>query len=120
LNEAAIISSLPLKTVKFHQLQIIKGTAIEEEYLHHPGDFVRFSLDEYVDFIARFVERLNPELIIERFTSEVPPRYLSQEPWSGMRSDQIIALVEKKLEERDTWQGKLFYPAKDPQPENEI
>jgi len=108
LKEADTISGLPLKTVKFHQLQIIKGTMMEKEFKNKPEDFVRFSLEEYVDFIVSFIERLNPELIIERFTSEVPPMFLSIEPWCGKRTDQIMQLIEKKLEEMDTWQGKHY------------
>lgn len=108
LNEADMISALPLRTVKFHQMQIIKGTPMEEEFKLHTSDFVRFSLEDYVEFMIRFLEKLNPVLIIERFTSEVPPRYLAVEPWSNMRTDQIITLIENKLEERDSWQGKYY------------
>ena len=60
LAQAEIISSLPVKTVKFHQLQIIKGTLMEEEFRKNPGDFHLFSWDEYLDFFVRFLERLNP------------------------------------------------------------
>jgi radical SAM protein (TIGR01212 family) len=108
LKEAEIISSLPLKTVKFHQLQIIKGTPMEEEFRLNPEEFVMFSLEEYISFIIRFIEKLNPELIIERFTSEVPPEYLLSAPWSNKRSDQILKLIERRLEELDTWQGRLY------------
>ena len=107
LQEAEIISGLPLKSVKFHQLQIIKGTAIEEEFKRNPADFEIFSWDDYLSFIIMFLEKLNPALVVERFTGEVPPRFLANEVW-GKRSDQIIGLIEKKLEELDTWQGRLY------------
>lgn len=107
LDEADIISGLPLKTVKFHQLQIIKGTVMEEEFRKKPDEFCIFKLDEYIDFIIKFLERLNPSFIVERFTGEVPPRFLSEEPWSGKRNDQIMNIIEKKLEGLDTWQGKF-------------
>jgi radical SAM protein (TIGR01212 family) len=108
LDEARIISELPLNRLKFHQLQIIKGTVIEAEYRENPEDFKKFSWDEYLDFMVRFLERLNPSMVIERFTGEVPPRYLSEEMWSGKRSDQILGLIEKRLEELNTWQGKYY------------
>jgi radical SAM protein (TIGR01212 family) len=113
ISEAAIISSLPLTTVKFHQLQIIRGTKMEEDYSCHPDDFVKFTLAGYVDFITSFLEKLNPRIVVERFTSEVPPRYLSAESWSRKRTDQIMALIEKRLEDLDTWQGKLFQGTQD-------
>ena len=108
LNEAEIISKLPLKTVKFHQLQIIKGTAMEKEYQSNPGDFQLFSWEEYLDFFVRFLERLNPEIVVERFTGEAPPRFLTGSLWGKKRTDQIVSLVEKRLEELNTWQGRLY------------
>jgi hypothetical protein len=107
LDAANIISQLPLTTVKFHQLQIFKGTKMAEEYQQHPEDFHLFELDEYIDFVIDFAERLNPEMVIERFAGEVPPRYLVSEPWMKLRYDEVLSRIEKRMEERDTWQGKL-------------
>lgn len=108
LDQASIISRLPLTTIKFHQLQIIKGTTMEKEFKDTPGDFEMFSWEEYLDFFVRFLERLNPEIVVERFTGEAPPRFLTSEGWGKKRTDQIVTLIEKRLEELDTWQGRLF------------
>lgn len=107
-NQAEIISELPLKTIKFHQLQIIKGTPMEKEFVENPDDFELFSWEEYLDFFVRFLERLNPAFVVERFTGEAPPRFLNRIMWGKKRTDQIVDLVEKKLEELDTWQGRLY------------
>jgi radical SAM protein (TIGR01212 family) len=112
LKEAEIISELPLKSVKFHQLQIIKGTRMEDEFRRNPADFEDFTWEDYLDFIIRFIERLNPAIVIERFTGEAPPRFLAREAWGKKRTDQIIGLIEKRLEELDTWQGRLYNGAK--------
>jgi radical SAM protein (TIGR01212 family) len=108
LAEAGIISRLPLKTVKFHQLQIIKGTAMEVQYSNNPVEFQLFTWEEYLEFFISFLERLSPALVVERFTGEAPPRFLTGEGWGKKRADQIVNLVEKRLEELDTWQGKLY------------
>ncbi|MBW6500554.1 MAG: TIGR01212 family radical SAM protein [Bacteroidales bacterium] len=110
LKEAEIISRLPLKTVKFHQLQIIKGTSIEREYNQNPDDFQLFTWGEYLDFIIAFLELLNPAIIVDRFTGEAPPRFLANESWGKKRTDTIVALIERRLEELGTWQGRLFTP----------
>ena len=107
-DEAAIISRLPLRTIKFHQLQIMKGTMMEKEFQSNPGDFELFTMEEYLDFFVRFLERLNPSIIVERFTGEAPPRFLAGEGWGRIRSDQIVKFIEKRLEEFDTWQGRLY------------
>ena len=108
LDATDIISRLPLTTVKFHQLQILKGTKMAEEYLVHPEHFHLFDLEEYIDFVIGFAERLNPDIVIERFAGEVPPRYLVSEPWMKLRYDEVLNRIEKRMEERDTWQGKKF------------
>ncbi|HKL07736.1 MAG TPA: TIGR01212 family radical SAM protein [Bacteroidales bacterium] len=108
LSQAKTISSLPLDTIKFHQLQIIKGTAMEKEYIKHPENFTFFELSEYIDFFIRFIERLNPYFVVERFAGEVPPRFLAGPGWELIRNDQILVRFEKKLKELDTWQGKFF------------
>ena len=108
LNAANVISQLPLTTVKFHQLQIFKGTKMAEEYQAHPEAFHLFDLEEYIDFVIDFAERLNPNIVIERFAGEVPPRYLVSEPWMKLRYDEVLARIEKRMAERDTWQGKML------------
>ena len=102
------VSTLPLKTIKFHQLQIVKGTAMVKDYRENKTDYPLFELEEYIDFIIKYVERLNPDFIIERFAGEVPPRFLAGPGWGLIRNDQINVTIEKELEKRDTWQGKYF------------
>ena len=108
INAADIVSELPLTTVKFHQLQIFKDTIMADEYLSNPEAFHLFTLEDYIDFVIDFTERLNPDLVIERFAGEVPPRYLISKPWMNLRYDEVLNLIEKRMEERDTYQGKKF------------
>jgi radical SAM protein (TIGR01212 family) len=108
LKEAEIISSLPLNTVKFHQLQIIKGTLMEKEFKEHPDDFNLFTFEDYIEFFISFLERLNPKIVVERFTGEAPPAYLIEQQWGKRRTDQIVTIIENRMKELDTWQGRLF------------
>ncbi|MGD0582126.1 MAG: TIGR01212 family radical SAM protein [Bacteroidales bacterium] len=110
MNQAGIISELPIDSVKFHQLQIVKGTKMEKEYQLNPGNFNLFAFDEYVEFFVRFLERLNPSIVVERFTGEAPPSKLAVQNWGKKRTDQIALIIEKRLEELDTWQGRLYKP----------
>lgn len=106
LDEADIISGLPLDNVKFHQLQIIKDTAMSGEYREHPERFNLFTWKEYIEFIVNFVERLNPAFVVERITGEAPPGLLASPRWNLKRTDQILKFFEQKLEEMDIWQGR--------------
>lgn len=108
LDEAVIISSLPLTTVKFHQLQIIKNTVIERQYRRQPEDFRFFNLDEYINLVIDFLELLNPAIVVERFAGEVPPRFIAGPGWGALRYDQILQIIEQQLQKRNTWQGRAL------------
>ncbi len=108
LEQTSLINSLPLRSAKFHQLQIVKGTKMEKEYADRPEDFIRFSLDGYIDFFIDILERLRPDLYIERFAGEVPPRFVNETPWGLIRNAELLRLLDSRLEERDTWQGRLL------------
>ena len=109
LEDVASINALPLDTVKFHQLQILKGTPMAEEFAARPEDFVRWTLDGYIDLLSDILERLRPDIAIGRLAASVPPRYLAVPGW-GVKAAKLSALLETRLRERDTWQGKLFLP----------
>lgn len=108
LDEVKLINQLPISNIKFHQLQIIKDTQMAYEYQQHPEDFSLFGMEEYMAFIISFIERLNPAIVIERFTAEVPPRFLAGPGWGLLRTDTLLQIFEKKLEELDTWQGRVY------------
>lgn len=108
LSWAGILSSLPITTIKFHQLQIIRNTQMAETYSHEPHRFYKFTFPEYVEFMVDFLEHLNPDFIVERFAGEVPPRFLQEQHWDLIRNEQIVQIIEKRLLERNTWQGRLF------------
>lgn len=107
IDSADVISSLPLYSVKFHQLQIIKGTKLEKQYLEQPASIELLGLNEYIDLMVHIIERLSPDIIIERISGEAPPQFIVANTW-GLRSDQVLQLFEKKLKEKNTWQGRLY------------
>ena len=109
LDACDLMNQLPIRSVKFHQLQIVKGTRMEQEYASCPEDFERFSLDEYLDFFVDMLERLRPSLSIERFVGEVPPRFVNETPWGLIRNVELLRLLDKRLEARQSWQGRLLH-----------
>lgn len=107
VDQCSFISSMPLHSVKFHQLQLVKGTRIEKEYAAVPDDFLRLDLPEYLDLVVDILERLRPDLYIERVAGEVPPRFVNETQWGLIRNFQILHLLDDRLSARDTWQGRL-------------
>ncbi len=108
LDECDAINALPLLSVKFHQLQFVKGTAMEKEHDEHPEIFMDLPLDEYLDLVAEMLERLRPDLYIERIAGEMPPRFVRKESWGLVRNTEILRMLERKLEEKGIWQGDRF------------
>ena len=79
LRQAPIISSLPLTTLKIHQLQIIQGTRLAKMYADHP--FHLYTVEEYIRLIAAYIRLLRPDLVLERFVSQSPADLLIAPRW---------------------------------------
>jgi Predicted Fe-S oxidoreductase len=107
LEDVARINALPLDSVKFHQLQLLKGTPLAAEFAESPEEFVRWTLDEYIDLLCDILERLRPDIAVGRLAASVPPRFLAAPGW-GVKASAFSALLLRRLADRDTWQGKLF------------
>lgn len=99
VREAEIISELPVTTLKLHQLQLIKGTRMAEEFNANPSDFIRFTADEYADLVVDFINHTREDMVFERFVSQSPASLLAQPGW-GMKNYEFVELVKKKLQER--------------------
>ena len=109
LAHADILSRLPLTTLKIHQLQLIKGTVMARQYREHPEWFDLFEVDDYINLCIDFAERLNPDIIIERFVSQSPKSLLIAPDW-GLKNFEFTAKVLKRFAERNTWQGRHYKP----------
>ena len=107
LHHADVLSRLPITTLKLHQLQLIKNTRMAKEFKEDPSDFHLYTADEYIELVIDFIERLNPSIVVERFVSQSPKELLIAPDW-GLKNFEFTAKVNKRIEERDTWQGRLF------------
>ncbi|MDR0231121.1 MAG: TIGR01212 family radical SAM protein [Dysgonamonadaceae bacterium] len=107
LSHARKISELPLTTVKLHQLQLIRHTQMAKQFEENPEKFHLFSADEYIDLCIDFIELFNPEFVLERFVSQSPKELLIAPDW-GLKNFEFTAKVDKRIAERETWQGRLF------------
>lgn len=117
LAEAEMLSALPLESVKLHQLQILHGSLMAQEWAKgeataENGWLPPFGLEEYIGLVCDFVERLRPDMVVERFAGEVPPRFQAAPERSWRRADgrlirneEIPQRVTAELEKRGTWQG---------------
>lgn len=102
------INRLPLTTIKFHQLQVMRSTPMAEEYDRHPERFRFWTVEEYIELVVEMLRRLRPDVVVERFASEAPPRFHHGPTWGLIRNEQLWGMLEKRLVEKDTYQGEFF------------
>lgn len=105
LSHAKKLSELPITALKIHQLQLIQGTKMAQQFAEHPQWFHFFTAEEYLDLVVDFLEKLNPKIAVERFVSQSPKEMLLAPTW-GLKNFEFTDKIEKRLKEIDTWQGK--------------
>lgn len=105
LRQAPIISSLPIDILKIHQMQIIRGTRLAEEFEREP--FHIYTIDEYIHLIASYIQRLRKDLVLERFVSQSPKEMLIAPHW-GLKNHEFTDLLNNYLKAHDIHQGSLL------------
>lgn len=104
VRQASIVSALPIDILKIHQLQVIRGTRLAKEYAEHP--FHLFSVDEYIDVVTRYLERLRADIVVERFVSQSPKEMLLAPKW-GIKNHEFTDKLVNHIKALGTWQGRL-------------
>ncbi|MBR6169704.1 MAG: TIGR01212 family radical SAM protein [Bacteroidaceae bacterium] len=94
MRQADEIARLPLSTLKLHQLQIIRGTALAEEYRQHPWPLP--TAEEYIDLVLEYISHLPSSFVLERFVSQSPPEYVIAPQW-GLKNYEFTNLVKQKM-----------------------
>lgn len=96
------LNALPVKFLKLHHLQVIKGTKLAVLYEKNP--FKVFSYDEYIEFIADYIRSLNPEFILQRVISSSPEECLIAPTWPQTTTAFMMDL-QRYMRENEIWQG---------------
>lgn len=107
-HSVEVLSDLPVDVVKFHQLQVLRGTSLArnlDRYRH----MMHFTLPQYVELCAHLLTRLNPAIAVERFVSEAPQNMVVTPRW-GVRPQQVMLAVEDYMTKKKLHQGQNFLP----------
>ncbi|MBQ6188753.1 MAG: TIGR01212 family radical SAM protein [Bacteroidaceae bacterium] len=94
MRQARLIGQLPLTTLKLHQLQIIRGTKMEEEWQETPWSLP--SVDEYIELVLDYISLLPPTLVLERFVSSSPASLLVAPRW-GLKNYEFVNRLNKVI-----------------------
>ena len=104
---AQALAQLPIGALKFHQLQIVRGTRLANQYRAAPESVPLLAPESYLDAVVDMLEHLPPAMKIQRLGSEVPPHVRVSPDW-GLRLSRFPVMLEARLAARSTWQGRLF------------
>lgn len=107
IAQAQRINDLPLHAIKFHQLQIVRGTIMSGQWRKQPELFDLFTPERYITLVAEMVTHLRRDLVIERFTAQAPPDMLLAPRW-GMKNFEFVHQLQKYMATHDLWQGKAL------------
>ena len=108
LDTASAIADLGIHGIKIHSLYILKETSLS--MLYRAGGCTTLDQNTYVEWVAAFLERLCPDIIIQRLTGDPNPSALLAPGWA-LNKQQTLSLIQKNLEDRDSCQGSLYRPA---------
>lgn len=103
LEGAKFLGDLGVNGVKIHLLYVVKGTRLD--HLHNQGQYRCLEQKEYVELVCDFIERLPPEMIIQRLTGDPHPEELKAPQWS-LNKAETMNMIKNTLETRDSFQGK--------------
>jgi len=103
LATADFLRDLGLDGIKLHVLYVVKGTPLET--LYQQGRYRCLEQAEYIDLVCDFLERLPQQMVIQRLTGDPHPAELVAPAWT-LKKSANLALINARLEERNSWQGK--------------
>ncbi len=104
-NTINLINDLNIEAVKIHNLDILGGTALFDEYIR--GELTVASSKRAIETCIYFLRRLNPNIIIQRLLCETPPHRLAA-PRKFYDKSKFIQQLQKRMDEFDMRQGDLF------------
>ena len=107
IEGARMLAKLPIGALKFHQLQIVRATRLANQYRANPASVPLLAPSEYLDAVVDILEYLPPQIKIQRLGSEVPPQQRLSPDW-GIRLSEFPALLDERLQTRQTWQSIFF------------
>ncbi|UFS70676.1 TIGR01212 family radical SAM protein [Geomonas sp. RF6] len=102
---AELLGTLPVNSVKVHQLHVVRGTRLEQ--LYRAGQVPLLTVAEYIGGICDFLELIPEHLSIQRLYGSAPLDLLVAPAW-GLKNNSMWYAIVNELKRRGTWQGCRF------------
>lgn len=89
---------LPVDSLKFHQLQILKGTPLERMWREGTLNVRPWELEEYLELCAGIVRRVDGRVCLERFLAQAPPGTVAAPSW-GLKNHEFMHRLRRLLDD---------------------
>lgn len=105
LETVEYLNKLDIQGIKIHMLHIIKDTRLAN--LYNQEKFHILTKEEYIDIVIEQLERLRPEIIINRITGDPVKEDLIEPTWL-LKKFCVLNDIDKEMVKRNSYQGKLI------------
>jgi uncharacterized protein len=105
LAMAGAVSEAGIDFLKLHHLHVVRHTAMAREFEMKPFPLLEY--DAYLDLVVDFLERLTPEIKLQRLFALAPESQLLGPHW-GRTKAEMQRDIEHRLAQRNSWQGRLW------------
>ena len=105
MRQAAVIGQLDIDILKMHQMQVVRGTRLADEYA--ASHFRLYTPDEYIALVSAYVEMLRPDIVLERFVSQCPAHMLVAPRWN-LKNHEFTDRLVGYMKARGMYQGRLW------------
>ncbi len=96
------VSSLGVEGIKLHHLYVARGTPLET--LYRLGKIHVLSHGEYIELAADFLERISPDITIQRLVGDVTSDMLVAPKWP-VSKEVVLRGITEELVRRKSCQG---------------
>ena len=102
METADEVSRLNIDGIKIHHLYIAKNTALADDYFNN--NIKTLPLDEYVPIVVDFLERLSPNVTVQRLMGDTHGKFLISPIWSVNKA-KVLELINQEFKKRNSFQG---------------
>ena len=108
-NTITFLNNSKIKGIKIHATYVVKGAGLE--LMYNEGMFIPPTQEYYMDELECILTHLRPDIVIHRLTGDPPKNLLISPEWS-LKKKPILNGIEKRLKEKDLYQGIYYNPIK--------
>lgn len=106
MHTAKTVAALPIQGIKLHALHVVKGTRLAD--LWRQGRVALSDMQTYAHWVAKVLEVLPPDMVVQRVTGDAPREVLLAPRWIRRKWEVLQAIDAALEEDLDTWQSKGF------------